>query len=202
MAIQEIEIGIPIDSSLGEFTKTVFKDGKLQLIELGRDINNNPIYEKYGEWTSEPIKLKDKFKSFKHLVKTMTGTNGEFKIFTQSSLDSYMWTEWQEINYETGNILSPLGLFARVKIEITAKENESEVVIDTFKDVEKFDNKFIDNTNGYLELKKKYEFEMNKNDVSQGNYENHIYIKTVPNTKFKKIDKINIKENINSMDGR
>ena len=135
MAIQEIEIGIPIDSSLGEFTKTVFKDGKLQLIELGRDINNNPIYEKYGEWTSEPIKLKDKFKSFKNLVKTMTGTNGEFKIFTQSSLDSYMWTEWQEINYETGNILSPLGLFARVKIEITAKENESEVVIDTFKDL-------------------------------------------------------------------
>lgn len=192
MAIQEIEIGIPISASTGEFTKTVFKDGKLQLVELGRDINNNPIYEKYGEWTSEPIKLKDKFKSFKHLVKTMTGTNGQFKIFTQSSLDSYIWTEWQEINYETGNILSPLGLFARVKIEITAKEIESEVVIDAFKDVEKFDNKFIDNTSGFLELKKKYEFEMNKNDVNQGNNEGHVYITNVPNTKFKKIDKIRI----------
>lgn len=190
MEIQEI--GIPIDLSLGEFMKTVFKDGKLQLVELGRDINNNPIYEKHGEWISEPIKLKDKFKSFKNLVKTMTGTNGQFKIFTQSSLDSYIWTEWQEINYETGNILSPLGLFARVKIEIRAKENESEVVIDTFKDVEKFDNEFIDNTNGYLELKKKYEFEMTKNDVNQGNNESHVYIKTVPNTRFKKIDKIRI----------
>lgn len=190
MAIQELDI--PINLSLGEFKKTVYKDDKIQLIELGRDINNKPIYEKYGEWTSETIRLKDRFKSFKNLVKTMTGTNGEYKIFTQSSLDSYIWTDWQEINYETGNILSPLGLFARIKIEITAIEIESEIVIDQFKDLEEFDNKFIDNSNGYLELKKKYEFEMVKNNVRQGNDQDHVYIKTVPNSRFKKIDKIRI----------
>jgi hypothetical protein len=187
MAIQEIEIGIPISASDGEFHNTVFKDGKLQLVEITQDIINEPVYAQEGYWISENIRLIDKFKSFKNFVKTAIG-NGNYKIYTQSSIDTYTWTDWKEINYENGNILSPMGAWARVKIEITANKIDSQIIVDKFNDISKFENDYVDNANSRLGLKKKYEFEMSKN---YSNNEN-IYIKHVENIKFKKIDKIRI----------
>lgn len=183
MAIQEI--GIPIDASRGTFHNTVFKDGKLQLVEVAQDIINEPVYVQDGYWISENIKLIDKFKSFKNFIKTAIGS-GIYKILTQSSTDGYTWTEWKEINYEDGSILSPNGSWARVKIEITANKVDSQIVVDHFNDVSKFGNDFIDSSDGHLGLKKKYIYVMS--DTENEN----IYVKHVEKTKFKKIDKIRI----------
>lgn len=185
MAIQEIEIGIPISSSTGEYHNTEFKNGKLQLIEVNQDIIGDAVYEPEGYWISERIRILDKFKAFKNFVKTASG-NGNYKIFTQSSVDTYTWTEWKEINYEDGSILSPMGAWARVKIEITANKVNSQIVVDRFNDTSKFGNDLINNGNGYLGLKKKYTYTMS--DTENEN----IYVQHVEKTKFKKVDKIRI----------
>ncbi|MEK4006319.1 hypothetical protein [Paenibacillus sp. FSL H3-0333] len=181
MATQEI--GIPLDLNQGVFNNTVFKDGKLQLVELGKDDSNTPIYVPEGYWISEPIRIADKVALFKYVAKTISGT-GNYNIYTQSSPDSYAWTEWEQVDASTGTITTPVGYFARVKILISPTNSNVTLTIDGFDVVDKYDNAYVNSSDGVLEIKQSYRDRMTK----LGN--DGLLTRSIPKSFFKKIDKL------------
>ncbi|QWU14464.1 hypothetical protein SAMN04487895_101774 [Paenibacillus sophorae] len=188
MATQEI--GIPIDLSKGIFNNTVFLNGKLQLIELAKDDNDVPIYPPEGYWISESIRVADKVTSFKYIAKSITGS-GSYKIYTQSSPNGFTWSEWQEINYTNGSILTPVGYYAKIKIFIYAGNTNVTFTIDDFAVVDKYINPYINSSYGVLELKKSYTSPL----VIDGSWaDDGVLMKSsvIQKTNYKKIDKIEI----------
>lgn len=186
MAVTQ-EIGIPIDLTMGTFFDTEIKNGKLQLRELGTDDNGNSIYVDTGYWESEIIYIKDKVAAFKRVARDIiVKGNGVYKIFTSSSTDRNTWTDYVEINYSDGSILSPTGSYARIKIVITARAAEAVRTLDDFDVAGKFDNEFVNSSDGFLELKKEYELTGNKDNSWTG--EGFLFVTQVEKSKFKKIN--------------
>ncbi|ASA22783.1 hypothetical protein [Paenibacillus donghaensis] len=183
MATQEI--GIPIDLSQGTFNNTVFQDGKLQLRELGKDDLGTSIYAPEGYWISESIRIADKVALFKYIAKTMSGT-GTYKIFTQSSNDGFVWTDWIEINTD-GSINTPVGYYAKIKIFIIPSSTLVSISIDQFTTPDKYTNPFINASSGVLELKKTYTSPYAIDNA----WTDGVLIKAlVQKSQFKKIDKL------------
>ncbi|OME55363.1 hypothetical protein BSK59_12855 [Paenibacillus odorifer] len=186
MATQEI--GIPIEFEKGTFNNTVFLNGKLQLVELAKDDNNQIIYAPEGYWISETIRVADKVTSFKYIAKNIVG-NGSYKIYTSSSPDGFEWTDWAEVNAADGKINSPVGYYAKIKIFINATLSNISITVDNFETSGKYINSFINSSNGVLELKKTYITPFVKSSsVSEGSLSKAQVMKT----QFKKIDSINI----------
>lgn len=189
MAVTQ-EIGIPIDLSKGTFVNTEYKNGMLQLKELEIDDNRNSVYVEYGYWESDVIVIKDKIKSFKKVARSFdTKGAGQYKIYTKSSVDKITWSDYAEINYSDGSVNSPLGLYAMVKIEIYAAKNLSTKTVEDFDESGRYDNKYVNSSNGVLELKKKYVL----NGELDTNYSTgHLFLTTVENSKYKKIDSLRV----------
>jgi hypothetical protein len=187
MATQEI--GIPIDLSKGTFGNTVFLNGKLQLVEIAKDDNNVSIYPPEGYWISESIRIADKVTSFKYIAKNSVGT-GTIKIFTQSSSDGFTWSEWQEINYADGGILTPVGYYARIKIFIYAGNGNTNFTIDEFTIANKYINPYVNSSNGVLELKTSYSSPTIIDDtwIEEGT----VLSCNIQKSSFKKINKISL----------
>lgn len=188
MAVTQ-EIGIPIDLTRGTFVNTEIKNGKLQLREVSIDDDGNSIFVDAGYWESEMIDIKDKFTAFIKVTKDIIiKGKGTYKIFTQSSTDSIAWTDYVEINYADGSILSPVGLFARIKIEITAKRINSTRTVDDFNEKGKYTNDYLNTSNGYLEFKKNYVLGGVKDEIWTN--EGKVFSSLVKRTKFKKINSL------------
>ncbi|MGZ7444955.1 hypothetical protein [Paenibacillus sp. TH7-28] len=185
MAVTQ-EIGIPIDLTKGTFVNTEIKDGKLQLREVGIDDNGNSIFVDTGHWESEIINIKDKFTAFKRVARDVISKgSGSYKIYTQSSTDRITWTDYVEINYSDGSILSPVGLFARIKIEITANRINSTRTVDDFNEQGKYNNDYLNISNGYLEFKKNYVLDGVKDEAWTN--EGKVFVSYVEKSKFKKV---------------
>ncbi|MGM1044904.1 MAG: hypothetical protein ACQEXX_02020 [Bacillota bacterium] len=190
MAVTQ-EIGIPIDLSTGRYMNTVFKDDSLQLIEVAKDDNGNSVFTETGTWESEPIRIKDKVTSIKRVSKNVfIKGNGSFKIYTCSSPDQYEWSVWEEIDYTDGSIKSPVSNYAKIKIEIFANRVNSTFTIDDFDTQDKYNNGYINSSDGKLELKKYYILNGIQNtawaDIGK------VFSTTIHKTNYKRVDKIEV----------
>lgn len=191
MAVTQ-EIGIPIDLSKGNFIDTEIRDGKLQLKLLATDDSGNGIYPDTGYWESEVIAIKDKIKAFKRISKNIEvkGT-GTYKIYTRSSPNQSFWTPYVEINSDS-TINSPPDSFAQVKIELFATRTDATRTIDDFNKNGKYDNKYVNSSGGFLELKKDYGLTGVRNESWVG--EGVLFSTLIEKSKFKKINKLGIRE--------
>ncbi|WP_342423192.1 hypothetical protein [Paenibacillus sp. FSL E2-0178] len=189
MATQEI--GIPLDLSLGTHNNTEFLNGKLQLVEIAKADSGISIFPPEGYWISEVIRIADKVTHFKYIAKTLTGT-GNYTIYTQSSQDSFTWTDWEQVSITTGAITTPVGYYARVKIVISPIRSNETFTIDGFDVNGKYNNSYINSTSGVLELKTVY---ANKYDLdTTWTSEGKMMSGNIPKSSFKKIDKLSLLE--------
>ncbi|CAH0122555.1 hypothetical protein PAE9249_05127 [Paenibacillus sp. CECT 9249] len=183
MAVQEI--GIPLDPSRGTYHNIVYKDGKLQLAERGVDGEGRAVYADFGYWESEIITIKDKVKAFKNIAKTVEAVgNASYKIYTKTSEDRVNWTDYVEASPDD-SINSLPASFVKVKIEIYPEKIDADFYVDKFEEGGRYDNDFVSSDQGVLKLKRQYDYNMN---LLQGS----IFTTTVPNSNFKKIDRIRV----------
>lgn len=181
-------IGIPIDLDNGIFTNTVNVDGVLQLKELSTDDLGRTIYAKSGIWESFSIDIVHKIQAFEHVAQVTVPNGGSVKIYTKSSNDNLVWSDYEEIDSVDFSIVSPTGRFARVKIELFGEMDDAEFTIDEFDNESQYDNKYIKNGTGVLGLKKDYSYLMTKEAFG----EEFIFRKKFNTNEFRKIDKISV----------
>lgn len=180
------DIGIVIDLSKGTYSNTIYKDGKLQLIELTKDDDGRPIYANYGYWESEPIVIQDKIRAFKNLVKNVVATgNAEYKTYVQTSEDGFSWNEYVETAAD-GTISNAPAKFSRIKIEFFPESLNANFFFDKFDEVGKYDNELTNSDKGVLELKKKY------SGLMEDDAENLLFRKMISSSDYKKINKIKV----------
>lgn len=149
------EIGLPISLENGIHNGTEIKDGKLQLKEVAIDSTGKPVYASKGTWESSVISIGDKVTAFQRVVKTMvgTGSNVDYKIYTKSSTNNIDWSDYVEITYLDGKINSPVGLYARIKIELSSTQTPALLTVDEFTDG-KYNTDYVSSTDGSLRLKR------------------------------------------------
>nr|WP_145401411.1 hypothetical protein [Paenibacillus xylanexedens] len=149
------EIGLPIDLTTGVHNGTELKDGKLQLKQVTTDASGKSIYAAKGSWESSIITIGDKVTAFQRVVKTMvgTGSNVDYKIYTKSSTDNITWSDYVEITYADGKINSPVGLYARIKIELSSTLTPTLLTLDEFIDG-KYNTDYVSSSDGSLRLKR------------------------------------------------
>ncbi|WP_427051178.1 hypothetical protein [Paenibacillus sp. TC-CSREp1] len=187
MAIQEI--GLDIDLSIGIFQNMIYENQKLSLTEQGRDLEGNVIYASSGSWESNPIRIQDKFASFKGVsAKINSSAGSEYKIYWSISDDGFQWTEYEEVQEQ---LVEPKAQakYARVKIEITAEKQQSTFYIDSFMEKGKYSNSYVESDSGALQLKTKYSLNMDQTAVTSTGV---VYRQKVERTKFKKTDQIRV----------
>lgn len=186
------QIGISIDLSKGVFAGTELFNGKLRLALKGTDDVGNKIFAESGTWESQIIMIQDKIQAFSYIAKTaISSGNASYKIYTKSSHDNSVWTDWVEIDPTTFKINSPMGSYAKVKIELFGSSPEDATfMINEFDDADKYNHEFMNYDNGVLELKKDYQYGMSKDNswTESGT----LMRKTILKSKFKKINSISI----------
>jgi hypothetical protein len=183
------EIGIPIDLSKGKYENTIYKDGKLQLIELQKSDTGKIVYASSGSWQSEIIYIADKIKAFEKVVKNtvVAGTTSTFKISTQSSVDGIDWSSYIEVS-ANGSIQSPTNTYARIKIDLFSSPTENlSFTVDEFSD-DRYTNEYLNTSNDYLEMKRNYTLDYVSDTT--WNEDGHLYRKTIDKTIWKKVDSL------------
>lgn len=183
------EIAIPLDLSTGIFTNTIYKNGKLQLVELQTADNGKIAYVTNGTWESESIRIADKIKAFEKVVKNIvtSGTNTSHKIYTKSSTDAIDWTPYTEVTAD-GTIQSPTNTYIQVKIEITSTPSENlSFTVDEFND-NRYNNQYLNTSNGYLEAKRNYT--LNYDIDSSWLEDGHLYRMKLDKSIWQKIDSL------------
>ncbi|MET3209882.1 UNVERIFIED_CONTAM: hypothetical protein ABIC26_002830 [Paenibacillus sp. PvR008] len=183
------EIGFPIDLSKGKYDNTIYKDGKLQLVELQKSDAGKIVYASSGSWQSEMIQIADKIKSFEKVVKNtiVNGTTSTFKIYTQSSIDGIEWSPYMEVGID-GSIQSPTNTYARIKIELFSSPTENlNFTVDEFNDG-RYNNEYLNTSNDYLEMKRNYTLDYVVD--SSWSEDGRLYRKTIDKTIWKKIDSL------------
>ncbi|WP_311078327.1 hypothetical protein [Paenibacillus polymyxa] len=181
------EIGIPIDLSKGKYENTIYKDGKLQLIELQKSDTGKTVYASTGSWQSETIYIADKIKAFEKVAKNtvVNGTTSTFKIYTQSSVDGIEWSPYVEVGTD-GSVQSPTNTYARIKIELFSSPTENlNFTVDEFND-DRYTNDYLNTFNDYLEMKRKYTI----NYVADPTWseDGQLYRATIYKSIWKKVD--------------
>lgn len=185
MSIQEI--GIPIDLSKGSFTNTIYKDAKLQLVQQGVDGDGRPVYMDNGYWESDNIVINDKIQAFKNVVKTISVVGGAiYKIYTKTSDDGFTWGTYAETASD-GTVNSLPAKYAKIKIELLAERQDSNFFIDKFDVADRYVNELVNSESGVLELKKTYNFDMQKTSQDADGV---MFLQPIAKTKFKKIDSL------------
>jgi hypothetical protein len=180
------DVGVGLNLQSGTYYKTSYVNGALQLNYLGKDPLGNDYYEKFGTWESDTIILGDNVNSFKRIAKILT-VSGSYKIFTSSSLDGLAWTNYVEVSANF-DILSPMGKYVKVKVELYAPTNDITYDVDTFS-TNKWNNQYLD-VQGDLKLKKSYsEIGVRNTTWSESGT---VHTKRIEKSKFKKIDSINV----------
>ncbi|PZT57520.1 hypothetical protein [Paenibacillus silvae] len=149
------EIGLPISLMGGTHNGTEIKDGKLQLKEVATDSSGKSVYASKGSWESSVISIGDKVTAFQRVVKTIVGigSNVDYKIYTKSSTNNVDWSEYVEITYLDGKINSPVGLYARIKIELSSALAPALFTVDEFTDG-KYNTDYVASSDGSLRLKR------------------------------------------------
>ncbi|WP_145413292.1 hypothetical protein [Paenibacillus xylanexedens] len=183
------EIGLPIDLTLGIHNGTEIRDGKLQLKQVATDTSGKSIYAAKGSWESSVISIGDKVTAFQRVVKTMvgTGSNVDYKIYTKSSTNNVDWSEYVEITYLDGKINSPVGLYARIKIELSSTPMPALLTLDEFTDG-KYDTDFISSSDGVLKLRRTLTTSLSLDTEASGNgYITRLHFQK---SKYKKINSI------------
>lgn len=183
------EIGIPIDLSKGKYENTIYKDGKLQLVELQKSDTGKIVYASSGSWQSEMIYIADKIRAFEKVVKNtiVNGTTSTFKISTQSSADGTEWSPYVEAGTD-GSIQSPTNTYARIKIELFSSPTENlNFTVDEFND-DRYINDYLNTSNDYLEMKRNYTL----NYVTDPTWteDGKLYRTTIDKSTWKKVDSL------------
>lgn len=186
------EIGLPVNLSQGTYINTEYRDGKLQLKEVSLDSNGNPAYQQQGTWESPVVSIGDLVTAFERVVKNLSpsGTNASYKIYTKSSKNNSAWSEYVEINYDDSSINSPVGLYARIKIEFSSIPSPTMFTVDDFVDG-KYDSDYVDSSNGALQLKKNHSIELATETQWSGS--GHLFRTTIKRNRANKINSIQIK---------
>ncbi|KAF6565475.1 hypothetical protein G9G63_09975 [Paenibacillus sp. EKM202P] len=183
------EIGIPIDLSKGKYENTIYKDGKLQLVELQKSDTGKIVYASSGSWQSEMFYIADKIKAFEKVVKNtiVNGTTSMFKISTQSSADGTEWSPYIEVGTD-GSIQSPTNTYARIKIDLLSSPTENlNFTVDEFND-DRYTNEYLNTSNDYLEMKRSYTLDYVKD--STWTEDGQLYRTTIDKSTWKKVDSL------------
>jgi hypothetical protein len=185
------EIGLPVSLSQGTYINTEYKNGKLQLKEVAADSNGNPTYHPQGTWESPVISIGDLVTAFERVVKNLStsGTNAKYRIYTKSSQNNVNWSDYVEINYDDSSIKSPVGLYARIKIEFSTTLSPTLFMLDNFKDG-RYDSDYVDSSNGVLKLKRNHTIQFMVDDQWSGT--GHLFIAKIVRNKIDKINGLHI----------
>lgn len=183
MATQDIQF--IINFSTGIHFNTIYKNGKLQLQELGMDSLGQIVYADSGYWISDSIQFADKFKEYKPFQLTLEQDNGtSYKISVSSSDNKIVWSDFQGIN-ESKTIVNTPSSYIKIRIELFASKNHSEYIVDSFTGNE-YGNKYIEVSNSQLKLKRDHILEfVNDND---SNY--HLKKFSFDKNKYKSIKRL------------
>lgn len=183
------EIGLPVSLSQGTYVNTEYKNGKLQLKEVTKDSSGNPTYEPQGSWESPIISIGDLVTAFERVVKNLStsGTNAKYRIYTKSSQNNVNWSDYVEINYDNSSIKSPVGLYARIKIEFSTALSPTLFMVDDFIDG-KYNTDFIESSGGSLRLKRNRSFPPTAGNHGSG----FLLTITIPASKYHKLNRIQV----------
>ncbi|WP_063563070.1 hypothetical protein [Paenibacillus sp. O199] len=179
------EIGLPLPLLGGTHDGTEIKDGKLQLKEVATDSTGRSVYASKGTWESSVISIGDKVTAFQRVVKTMigTGSNVDYKIYTKSSTNNIDWSGYVEIAYIDGKINSPVGLYARIKIELSSTPSPALLTVDEFTNG-KYNSDYVSSSDGTLRLKRNFQL----SPTVESNADGYLYRTKIDRSKFKKIN--------------
>ena len=157
------DISFNLDFSTGIHNNTIFKNGKLQLQEVGVDSLGQIVYAESGYWISSSIQFADKFKEFKpfqSLVEQLGDSS--YKISVSSSENNIIWTEFVETDV-AGNILNSPSPYIKIRVDLAAEKGHSEYETRDFTEAIP-SNQFVDSTNGII-IKRNYEYLMTKDNT-------------------------------------
>lgn len=185
MTTQDIQFNI--DFSTGQHSNTIFKNGRLQLQEIGVDNLNQIVYVDSGYWVSDIIQFADKFKEYKPFQFTLeqdTGTS--YKISVSSSDDLITWSDYIEID-DQNTISNQVSNYIRIKIELFASKNLSEMLVDH----SKYENNFVNISNG-LRIKRDYDYDMALD--SNWNEEGSLHRRKITRNDWTRVDRLNVRK--------
>lgn len=183
------ELGLELDLSRGTFYRTEYRDGALQLAQVGVSDAGHEIYYESGYWESEDSFLKDRVAAFSKVSESsVVIKNGTFKVMTASSPDRVTWTEWQEAAADTGEIQSPVNTYAKVRIELRSAKTVESFTVDDFKDAAKYSNPYLDYSNGSLNSKRDYPSTMNVDSSWTGS--GKVYSGSVDRVNLSRVDRL------------
>ncbi|MGV2886791.1 hypothetical protein [Paenibacillus taichungensis] len=184
------EIGLPVYLSQGTYVNTEYKNGKLQLKEVTADSSGNPAYQQSGTWESPVIAIGDLVTAFERVVKNLStsGSKATYKIYTKSSQNNSTWSDYVEINYDDSSINSPVGLYAKIKIEFFTTPSPTMFTLDDFTDG-KYDSDYIDSSNGLLRLRRNSNLPTDTSVYGNG----VLFVTHIQSSKYRKIYSLRIK---------
>lgn len=165
--IEQKSIGLKFGvEGSGTFENTELINGIVQLIEVDKDWDENPVYIHTGSWTSDIIDIGDNFSAYGKVFTSFATLDSYTTIIhSRTSSDGIDFEEWKLAD-EDGTINSTKNQFIQVRIVLHAELESKTKEVSSFNSDEesaKFDNPFIDTTEG-LKLKRDYLFEMTKDE--------------------------------------
>ncbi|MEK4025530.1 hypothetical protein [Sporosarcina sp. FSL W7-1283] len=188
--VETKEIGIALGVDKGSYIKTEYVKGKIQLKKITGSESN---FEKEGYWESEIIDIAGKFKEYDKLAVTKTQfTKDLYLIETRTSDNGVDFDPYIALS-AGGSILSTKRKYIQIKITFFAGYVEENVNVDDFDSEESqgnWDSEFITVEDGNLKLKENYTYEMTKD--ATWTQEGTLFRQPIQNTKFKKINSLNI----------
>lgn len=159
------EIGLAIGTS-GTHENT-FYDETTKSIKLVKTVESDgdgkPLYEEFGQWTSDVVNLEDNFNDFqKVFAKNTDEGTSHIVIQTRVSDDGIQFDEWIPLA-EDGTIQSETKQYVQVRIQFYAGLVPKEQIVSDFNKTANAslfdDTTFIDTTNG-LRLKRDHPMDM------------------------------------------
>lgn len=181
---------IIVDLSQGTFVDTIYKNGALQLVEIGIDSLGQIVYADSGHWISSIITYPDKFKEYKNMEFTPVIQEGAaYKISVSSSDNMAIWSDYVEIDSEK-KILNEKSSYVRIKIELFASKAHSEMVVDSFT-TNGYNNDQIIIADGKLKFKKIQTLRSVLDTSSNPN----VLVTSVSKSSFKKINSLTLAHN-------
>lgn len=189
------DFGVPIDLSNGIFTNTLLTDNGITLIKEASTYDGlKDVYATTGVFLSDVIDLNDKYTELGNLAMNFTLPNSDttYKAYTRVSDNNLEWSDFAEIDYATGKMNSDAKRYIQIKIELNSNAVDYDEIAITFTpdDISRLTNTdYITTENNILELKRNYNFKMEKIN------EQNMFKTTILSSKFKKIDKIRLEVN-------
>lgn len=149
------------------------------------------VYKHEGSYETPIIDLSiysQEIKTISAIRNIPEGT--DLRIYTSTSNDQISFSDYEEIDYATGNIISPQGRYIKIKVEFFGKTDESENMLNEFSEDERDEFQSDERLNFGDGLRLKTEYIENMEEVESWSDEGGVYTKSIEILDFNNIKSI------------